>query len=90
MESGKQTCASPCGSVANPIRVMELEHDDAGKALAQIRGITRDFEVPDYACVTYRALMSGLAELERDLRMHIHLENNILFPGAQKLEASLN
>lgn len=90
MESGKQTCASPCGSVRNPIRVMELEHDDAGKALAQIRGITRDFEVPDYACVTYRALMSGLAELERDLHMHIHLENNILFPGAQKLEASLN
>ena len=90
MESGKQTCASPCGSVANPIRVMEFEHDDAGKALAQIRGITRNFEVPDYACVTYRALMSGLAELERDLHMHIHLENNILFPGAQKLEASLN
>jgi regulator of cell morphogenesis and NO signaling len=32
--------------------------------------------------------MSGLDELERDLHMHIHLENNILFPRAQKIEAS--
>jgi regulator of cell morphogenesis and NO signaling len=32
--------------------------------------------------------MSGLQDLEHDLHVHIHLENNILFPRAQKLEAS--
>ena len=32
-----------CGSVNNPIRVMMLEHDDAGVALATMRALTDDF-----------------------------------------------
>jgi len=86
--SGEQLPPTPFGTVANPIHMMEAEHESAGQALARIHEITRDFEIPEYACVTYRALMSGLDELERDLHMHIHLENNILFPRAEKLEAS--
>jgi regulator of cell morphogenesis and NO signaling len=77
---------SPFGTVANPIRMMEMEHEEAGRALTKIREITNDYEVPDYACVTYRALMSGFQELEQDLHMHIHLENNILFPRVIELE----
>jgi regulator of cell morphogenesis and NO signaling len=69
-----------------PIRMMEAEHDSAGQALADIRSITQAYAVPEYACITYRALMSGLEELERDLHLHIHLENNILFPGAIAIE----
>ena len=87
VNSGHPIPASPFGTVANPIGMMEQEHESAGQALARIREITRDFELPDYACVTYRALMSGLDELERDLHQHIHLENNILFPRALQLEA---
>lgn len=87
-QSGQALPAAPFGPLANPIRMMEAEHESAGAALAEIRKITCDFQLPEYACVTYRALMSGLDELERDLHMHIHLENNILFPRAQKLEAS--
>jgi regulator of cell morphogenesis and NO signaling len=75
------------GSVRNPIRMMELEHDNAGTALANIRAITSEYAIPDYACVTYKSLMAGLRELEQDLHMHIHLENNILFPRAVALEA---
>jgi regulator of cell morphogenesis and NO signaling len=75
------------GSVANPVRAMEAEHEEAGSALAAIREITRNFELPEYACVTYRALMHGLEELEKDLHLHIHLENNILFPRTLQLEA---
>jgi regulator of cell morphogenesis and NO signaling len=67
---------------ANPIRVMEYEHESAGQALARIREITRDYAVPEFACVTYRAMLAGLKELEEDLHLHIHLENNILFPRA--------
>jgi regulator of cell morphogenesis and NO signaling len=66
--------------------MMEAEHDNAGGALAEIRAITGDYSVPDYACITYRSLMAGLQELEQDLHMHIHLENNILFPRALALE----
>ena len=84
--AGEPLPQSPFGTVNNPIRMMEAEHESAGLALAEIRTITRNFEVPDYACVTFKALMSGLEELEKDLHLHIHLENNILFPRAVELE----
>jgi regulator of cell morphogenesis and NO signaling len=79
---------APCGSVSHPIRVMEAEHDSAGAALAGIREITANYAIPEYACVTYRSLTAGLQELEQDLHMHIHVENNILFPRAIALENS--
>lgn len=88
VDSGQPLPAAPFGPVANPIQMMEAEHESAGQALAEIRKITGDFHLPDYACTTYRALMTGLQDLERDLHVHIHLENNILFPRAQELEAS--
>lgn len=85
--AGLPQMTPPFGTVANPIRMMEHEHDDAGQALAAIRRITGDFTLPADACNTYRALYAGLQELERDLHMHIHLENNILFPKALAMEA---
>jgi regulator of cell morphogenesis and NO signaling len=88
VNTGRPLPPTPFGTVANPIRMMEAEHEDAGHALSRIREITGDYALPEYACVTYRALMSGLAEMERDLHLHIHLENNILFPRAWKLESS--
>lgn len=87
-QSGAPLPRTPFGPLANPIGMMEAEHESAGQALARIRAITNDFAIPDYACVTYRALMSGLQELEQDLHLHIHLENNILFPRAAELECS--
>ena len=65
-----------------PISVMEHEHESAGAALAHMRKITNDYEVPEGACNTWRALWHGLAALEESLHQHIHLENNILFPRA--------
>jgi regulator of cell morphogenesis and NO signaling len=78
----------PFGTVGNPIRLMEHEHDSAGGALREMREITREYTLPEHACVTYRALFQGLQELEADLHQHIHLENNILFPRAAQLEAA--
>jgi regulator of cell morphogenesis and NO signaling len=76
----------PFGSIRNPIAMMEHEHENAGGALAEIRSLTNDFELPPYACGTVRALYEGLQALEADLHVHIHLENNILFPRAIALE----
>ena len=70
----------PFGTVANPIRMMEHEHDHAGDALKRIRELTVNFTPPDDACNTYRAMLDGLQNLEADLYQHIHKENNILFP----------
>lgn len=71
------------GSMAEgPISVMEHEHESAGAALRQLRELTNDYQVPEEACNTWRALWHGLAALETALHEHIHLENNILFPRA--------
>ncbi len=79
-----------CGSISNPIRQMEHEHDRAGQILAQMRQMTSDYSLPDDACPTFEALFEGLDALEKDLHEHIHLENNILFPNAQKLEEHIH
>ncbi|MGE5674034.1 MAG: iron-sulfur cluster repair di-iron protein [Mycobacterium leprae] len=79
----------PFGSVAFPIQQMELEHDSAGRLLEQIRELTEDFAVPDYACNSYKAMLQGLEDVERDTHQHIHKENNILFPRAIALEKQL-
>jgi regulator of cell morphogenesis and NO signaling len=76
-----------CGTVAHPIQQMEYEHEQAGRFLDRIRTITSDFQLPDDACETFRALYDGLRDLESDLHEHIHLENNILFPKAVEIEA---
>lgn len=78
----------PFGTVANPIRMMEHEHDNAGGGLKRIRELAADFQVPEDACNTWRVMLDGLQNLEADLHQHIHKENNILFPKAQQLEAS--
>jgi regulator of cell morphogenesis and NO signaling len=75
-------------SVQQPITAMMNEHDVAGSLLAQIRTVTHGYRLPEGACVTYRAMYEGLQDLERDLHQHVHLENNILFPRALKLEES--
>ena len=81
-----QAPAFHCGSVQNPIRVMVMEHDSAGDALARLRQLTSGYTPPEDACNTFRAFYFELAEMERDLHQHIHLENNILFPRAVVLE----
>ncbi len=78
-----------CGSTANPIAVMEHEHQDAGDALAAMRELTEGFTPPPWACNTYRVLLDGLHELEQDLHLHIHKENNILFPRTAAMERRL-
>jgi regulator of cell morphogenesis and NO signaling len=84
---GRPVPPVPFGTVAHPIAMMEREHEGAGGALEELRHLTRNYEPPAYACSTVRALYEGLQALEADLHVHIHLENNILFPRAIALEA---
>ncbi len=89
MEPSKSPQAFPFGSVANPIHAMEHEHDEAGNALRRLRELTGDFKPPANACPTYMVMLESLENLERDLHLHIHKENNILFPRAKELEQKL-
>jgi regulator of cell morphogenesis and NO signaling len=74
------------GSVAMPISRMLADHDDAGALAQRILTLACDFRAPEDACASYHALYHGLAEFERDLHHHVHLENNILFPRALEME----
>jgi regulator of cell morphogenesis and NO signaling len=74
-------------AVSAPIRVMEWEHVRAGNLLTELRSITAGFVPPEWGCQTLRALYDGLRELEASMHMHVHLENNVLFPRAVRLGA---
>ena len=81
---------APFGTVNNPIRMMLTEHDNAGEILRELRKLSRDYRTPDDACLTYQTFYEALAAFEQDLHQHIHLENNLLFPNAAKLEGAMN
>lgn len=66
--------------ITHPIAQMRHEHDEHGERLRLIEQLTRDIQLPDDACPTWRALYAGLRKLVDDLMTHIHLENNVLFP----------
>ncbi|MFA6701636.1 MAG: iron-sulfur cluster repair di-iron protein [Dysgonamonadaceae bacterium] len=75
------------GSVSNPIRVMMIEHDAEGSRYREIRELSNNLTPPDDACNSYKMLYLMLAEFEKDLHEHIHLENNIIFPWAIEMES---
>jgi regulator of cell morphogenesis and NO signaling len=72
----------PFGSIANPVRMMEVEHDRAGQLLADLRRATNHYSVPTDGCASYRSLYERLDRLEHDTHVHIHKENHVLFPAA--------
>lgn len=73
-------------SVKTPIDMMEHEHEYVGKSLEKIRELTNNYSLPEDACASYAFLFKSLEEFENDLHIHVHLENNILFPKALELE----
>jgi len=82
IEAGATPAVLPLSA---PISTMEVDHDRAGRLLAELRELTDDYVAPAWGCETVRALYRGLAELERSMHVHVHLENNILFPRALRL-----
>lgn len=78
------------GSVQGPISMMEQEHDNVGLAFDRLRTLSGGFTPPEDACTTFQLLYRELDEFERDLHMHIHLENNVLHPRAYELEKKIS
>ncbi len=76
-----------CGTLRNPISVMLSEHDRAGHLLAELRRRTDDYTPPADGCATYAACFVAMREIEADTHLHIHKENNVLFPLVVRMEA---
>lgn len=73
-------------SLTGRIKVLVEEHDEAGELLERLREVTGGYQTPADGCNTYRATYEGLEQMEADLHLHIHKENNILFPEAIRME----
>lgn len=84
-----QDKSTPQGRIDNPIDMMMHEHDDEGERFRTISAITNQYQPPSDACNTYKVTYAMLQEFENDLQLHIHLENNILFPKASEMEREL-
>ncbi|MBI5088333.1 MAG: DUF542 domain-containing protein [Actinobacteria bacterium] len=76
-----------CGTLRNPISVMLSEHDAVGDLFAELRRLTDGYTVSADGCASYSACFAALEAMEDDTHLHIHQENNVLFPMVVELEA---
>jgi regulator of cell morphogenesis and NO signaling len=83
MEKGYTMSLPHFGHVENPIEIMENEHETEGQRFRKIAKLSSDYTPPAGACQTYKVAYSMLREFDEDLKVHIHLENNIIFPEAR-------
>jgi len=77
-------------SLRNVILSADKVHQLVNKDLSEIRKLSNNYTLPEDACASYTLLFRMLDEFEDNTQLHIHLENNILFPKALKLEKSLS
>lgn len=84
LEAHQHSNVTP-GYIAAPIQVMEQEHELAGDVLYKIRSLTNNYTPPADACTTFQVCLAELKAFEEDLHRHVHLENNLLFPLAEKM-----
>lgn len=77
------------GTIQNPIQMMMDEHTTEGDRFSKIEELSNNYTPPSDACNTYMVTFALLKEFEQDLHLHIHLENNILFPQAIELEKNI-
>jgi len=87
--SGNLEALNSQPSLTQPIQIMEEDHEAAGEILELMRRISNNYTAPADACNSYQFLYKKLKELDEDLHQHIHLENNILFPKALRLDKEL-
>mgnify|MGYP001568071413 CR=1 FL=1 len=89
-KAGNESLIQPgFGSVGNPISMMKEEHSLEGERLAHIAALSQNYTPPSDGCTTYQVSFQMLQEFEKDLHLHIHLENNILFPKSIAIEKSM-
>jgi regulator of cell morphogenesis and NO signaling len=66
------------------VNALMLDHSSMVSTLNAMRAITRQLTAREERC---EELLTALGSLDRELREHVHLDNNILYPRAVALEA---
>ena len=76
----------PFGSIANPIGIMEEDHDTEKRQLEKMLVLTGNYSGPPEAATICRLVFERLQSLDADMKVHVHLENDLLFPRVTALE----
>ena len=79
-----------CGSLSNPIGAMEYEHEIAESELKELRTLTQDYLNPETDDPVMKKLYQALKDFDADLVLHMHKENNLLFPRILDREKALS
>ncbi|OVE83966.1 iron-sulfur cluster repair di-iron protein [Natronolimnobius baerhuensis] len=85
LDDGVELTAEERETLRDELEGFEDDHDETGDRLERLKTLTDGYAIPDDACTSYRAMLERLAELERNTHMHVHRENNVLFPDAEAL-----
>lgn len=83
-DQGDSLTDEEVATLQDELQHYEVDHEEAAEMLERIEELTNGYEVPDDACPSYRSMLTRLKELEADTHMHVHKENNILFPMVEK------
>lgn len=93
MSEAKRNMSAPpqpsFGSVANLIQILEREHNNIIYEMKEIEFSSNNFTVPEDADAIFRRAYTQLKSFLDELQLHIHLENNVLFPKALEMEKEL-
>ncbi len=77
------------GSIKKNLITLENEHASACNALIKIKEIIRKYSLLNSDKIAMTELSELIIEFDNDLKKHVHLENNILFPKIENLENQL-
>ena len=70
------------------IRPIRFLHEDIAAAVRMVQEVSVDLILPPDACPEFTQMHERLRQVESDVRIHVDLEENILFPRVIELEAT--
>ena len=83
---GSRWSATPFVTLLYPIRLMEAEHLRIEAAVEHLRDLVLEVAEPASLMTGWRRCLLALAQLDRDLREHRRVQDEVLFPRALELE----
>ncbi|UVE52329.1 iron-sulfur cluster repair di-iron protein (plasmid) [Haloferax larsenii] len=81
IDAGESLTGDEIRTIEREVEGFEDDHEATAERLERLSELTDDYAVPESACASYRSMLDRLAELERDTHLHVHKENNVLFPA---------
>ncbi|MXR52943.1 iron-sulfur cluster repair di-iron protein [Halovenus sp. WSH3] len=85
LDRGEELSADERATLRAELDHYESDHEETAARLDRIAELTNGYEVPDDACPSYRSMLARLEDLEEDTHMHVHRENNVLFPEVESM-----